>query len=465
MRPRLSSRPEGAPSHAASGEGWGTERRRRGRLARFFGEFDGDRGPGQSAARSWALLAFFTLLWLFCYVDVFIIGALLTPIKADLRLTDQQLGQLHAATIVAYVAIVPLAGYLGDRLARKWIIFASILLLSAASIGSGFAGGFTALLAWRALAGVGDGAFATLSQTWIADVFGPKHRAFAFAVIMSTGQFAATVAYALGGAVAAQASWHEAFVIAALPALVLGLAVGLLREPRRTEADGSALGGIPKPTAAEIGDLLKTRNYQLYLAAYVFRLVAIGGWFFWSAVLLQRRFGISNQEAVTFIGSTYLLTGAPGIFLSGLVAGHLARRVKGAFTYWLVAGDVLAGTTVSVILLGRHGLAATEGLLLVQTFFAGFTWGVIATLLFEIVPARVRNTAVSLAMVAQNLGSAFLASVLIGAASDRFGIGQALLVIPAGYFIAGAFATALLIRQVRESALGEPLAAPLPERA
>jgi MFS family permease len=420
-----------------------------GRLRRFLGAFEGGDGTGRSAARSWLLLGFFTLLWLFCYVDVFVVGALLTPIKADLQLTDRELGQLHAATIIAYVAIVPLSGYLGDRLPRKWFILAAVLLLSAASIGSGLAGGFATLLVWRVLAGVGDGAFTTLSQTWIADLFGPRHRAFAFAIIMSTGQFAAWIAYAMGGAVAARASWHEAFIVGAIPALVLGIGVIGLREPGRTQADGSVVAGIAKPTFGEILDLLGQRNYQLYLAGYVFRLVAIGGWFFWAAVLLQRRYGISNQEAVTFVGSTYLVTGAPGIFLAGLIAGRLAQRVRGAFAYWLAAGDILAGTTVAVILLRTHSLATTEALLLVQTFFAGFTWGVVAALLFEIVPARVRNTAVSLAMVAQNLGSAFLSSILIGAASDRFGIGQALLVIPAGYFTAALFSTALLIRQTR----------------
>jgi MFS family permease len=240
--------------------------------------------------------------------------------------------------------------------------------------------------------------------------------------------------------------------------------VCLLREPARTAADGTALAGIPKPTGREILDLLGMRTYQLYLAAYVFRLVAIGGWFFWSAVMLQRHYGISNREAVGFIGSTYLLTGVPGIFLSGLVAGQLARAAKGAHTYWLIAGDILAGTTVAVILLRDNSLAVTEGLLLVQTFFAGLTWGVIAALLFEIAPVRVRNTAVSLAMVAQNLGSAFLASVLIGAASDRVGIAQALLVIPAGYFVAALFSTLLLLRQVRPH-VPAPAAVPALESA
>jgi predicted MFS family arabinose efflux permease len=394
--------------------------------------------------RAWAVLGFFVLLWLFCFVDVFIVGALLSPMKAELRISDQELGRLNAATILSYIAVVPLSGYLGDRWPRKGMMLAALVVLSVGAIGSGFAGGYGALLLWRAVVGVGDGAFSTLSQTWIADLFPARHRSIAFAILMSTGQFAAWTAYGFGSLIAEHSSWHQAFIIGAIPSLVLGLGLWFLREPPRTSSDGSVLQDIPRPSHGEIAGLLRLRSYQLYLAAYVFRLVAIGGWFFWSAQLLQRHYGVPAREAVNFIGSTYVLSGVPGILLSGVVAGWLARRrFRGAYSLWLVVSDVLAGVTVTAILVLEHRLIVVKSLLLVQTFFAGLGWGVVAALPFELVPARVRNTAVSLAMVAQNIGSAFLASVLIGMASDRFGIERALLVIPIGYFAAAFFSSAL----------------------
>jgi len=414
-----------------------------------------DRGPS-AGRRSWVVLGFFAFLWLFCYVDVFIVGALLSPMKAELHINDQQLGRLHAATILSYIAIVPLSGYLGDRLPRKGMILGALVVLGAGAIGSGLAAGYGALLLWRAVVGVGDGAFATLTQTWIADLFGVRHRSLAFAILMSTGQFAAWTAYGFGSLIAEQSGWHQAFIIGAIPSLILGIGLVFLREPPRT---GSG-GGAPRPGGREIVGLLRLRSYQLYLAAYVFRLVAIGGCFFWSAQLLQRHYAVAARDAVNFIGSTYVLTGAPGILLSGLVAGWLARRrFRGAYSLWLVLSDVLAGLTVTAILLLEHRLVVIKGLLLVQTFFAGLGWGVVAAIPFELVPVRVRNTAVSLAMVAQNIGSAFLASVLIGMASDRFGIERALLVIPIGY-VAAAFCSLALTRWERRQVVEIAAAAP-----
>jgi hypothetical protein len=54
----------------------------------------------------WAVLGFFALLWLFCF-DIFSVGALLSPLKAELHITAQQLGRLNAATILASLAVVP----------------------------------------------------------------------------------------------------------------------------------------------------------------------------------------------------------------------------------------------------------------------------------------------------------------------------------------------------------------------
>jgi MFS family permease len=376
--------------------------------------------------------------------------------KAELRISDQELGRLNAATILSYIAVVPLSGYLGDRWPRKGMMLAALVVLGVGAIGSGLAGGYGALLVWRAVVGVGDGALATLSQTWIADLFSARHRSIAFAILMSTGQFAAWTAYGFGSLIAEHSSWHQAFIIGAIPSLILGVGLVFLREPPRTTAEGTALADIPQPSRAEIVGLMGLRSYQLYLAAYVFRLVAIGGWFFWSAQLLQRHYGMPARQAVNFIGSTYVLSGAPGILLSGVVAGWLARRrFRGAYSLWLVVSDVVAGLTVTAILVLEHRLIVVKSLLLVQTFFAGLGWGVVAALPFELVPAKVRNTAVSLAMVAQNIGSAFLASVLIGMASDRFGIERALLVIPIGYFAAAFFSSALTRWERRHAVEGE----------
>ena len=384
----------------------------------------------------WATLTLFALLFLVCYIDRFILGALLTPIKEELGITDEQLGRLNVVFVLAYIGIVPLWGYLGDRFSRKWFIFASLVLWSFSSIGSGLAATFGSLLIWRALVGLGEGIFSGMAPGWIADTFGPKLRSFAFAVVQSTSQIAAWVAYHYGGKIAAESSWHNALFIAGAPGLVLALGVIFLREPKPGAADTVAQKNETKPSFSEILTFLKQKHYVLYVSAYTVRMLAVSGLFFWGAVLLHREFGVSNKEATSFIGGAYFFAGVPGIFFGGILAGRLARRLRGAYAFWLVGAEVLAGIAVATVLTFVHDIETAKWLILAQMFFAGNSWGVINPLLFDFAPARLRSIAVSVALAVSTGGSTFLYAQLLGYVSDLHGIRVALYLVPAGYFVA-----------------------------
>src|SRR4051812_11754690 len=80
-----------------------------------------------------ATLALFTALSLTCYVDRFIMGALVTPVKLEFGLTDEQVGRIEAVFNLAYVVAVPVFGFLGDRIRRKGLLLAGLLVWSVAS--------------------------------------------------------------------------------------------------------------------------------------------------------------------------------------------------------------------------------------------------------------------------------------------------------------------------------------------
>lgn len=399
----------------------------------------------------WAVLALFTLLTLVCHVDRFVMGALLNPLKSEFHLSDEQLGRLNLIFVVAYLALVPVAGFFGDRLPRKWFVLLGLIVWSVASLGSGLAHSFAALLVWRAIVGVGEGIYSSLYPSWIADTFGANLRSLAFAVIMSMGQVGAWVAYAGGGAVAAASSWHNALLLAGVPGLVLALAVIFLREPHRGAADGySATAAIEKPTRKEIGALFRNPKYVLYLTGYTLRMLGVSGVFYWGAVYLHRQFGIDNKEATAFIGTAYLVAGTPGIFVAGILAGRIARTRRGVFAFWLMTGEIGSALSVISMLLFAQDATTAKWLLLSQMFFAGNSWGAINPLLFEFAPIRVRGLAASSAAAFQTIGSAFLASEVIGLASDHWGIQRALFFAPAGYLAASLIWSILGTLQIRE---------------
>jgi predicted MFS family arabinose efflux permease len=402
----------------------------------------------------WATLCLFALLSLVCYIDRFILGALLTPLKADLKLSDEQLGRLNVVFTFAYILIVPVAGYLGDRYRRKWYIFVSLVLWSLATVGSGWAKTFGELLAWRALVGFGEGVFSSLALSWLADTFAPARRAVAFAVMMSTSQIAAWAAYHYGGQIAAESGWRHAFLLAGMPGLLLALAVPFLHEPAPGASEPEptvSRSNVSRsnPTWSELRRFLLDTRYLLYVAGYTVRMLAVSGLFFWGAVYLHRNYGLSNQNATSFIGAAYLLAGVPGIFLGGYLAGRLARKLTGAYSLWMGAGEALSGSLVLLVLTLQPSLGATKALILAQMFFAGSSWGVINPLLFEFAPVRLRSVAVSLALAVSSVGSAFLSSQLIGLVSDHVGIRRALLLVPAGYFVAAGIWLTLATQQRR----------------
>jgi predicted MFS family arabinose efflux permease len=421
----------------------------------------GDRAASQF--NPWWTLILFAALSLVCYVDRFIVGALLTPIKESLQLSDEQLGRLNVVFVLAYVGIVPLAGFLGDRFRRKWFVLLALLLWSFASIGSGWAGNYQTLLLWRALVGVGEGVFASLSASWIADTFGSKRRSVAFAVLTCTSQVAAWVAYHYGGQIAAESGWQRAFFIAGVPGLVLALGLLPLREPQPGQADAPQPAPSPdtKPSLRETLKFVRQPDYLLYLVGYTVRMLAVSGLFFWGAVYLHRAYGVPNRAATSFIGSAYFLTGAPGIFFGAVLAGRLAQRFRGAYAAWLVVGELLAGVATLILLLAVANLAAAKWLLLLQMFFAGNSWGVINPLVFEIAPIRLRSTAVALGLAVSSAGSAVLGGQLIGWISDRVGLGSALLLVPAAYFAAAGLWLALHARQRRQESASDAALLPL----
>jgi len=381
----------------------------------------------------WTALIVFTLLSLACFVDSFVMGALLTPIKESLHTTDEQLGRLNMVTILIYILAMPVAGYVGDRHARKWYIFFSLLVWSVGAVGSGYADSFDALLVWRALLGAGTGIFSALAPGWLVDIFPATQRSVALAVLMSTGQVAAWLAYHFGGLVAAHSGWQEAFIVTGLPGFVLLPFVALLREPRRGEAEGLTAEEIAHPTWREVTALFQDNAFLFYLVAYALRMVGVSGLFIWGAVLFHRQYGVDNQQAVDFVGGAYLFAGAPGIFLGGYLAGRLARSFSAAYSFWLVGGELLAAFSFGIVLVTLPGLALAKALFLTAVFFSGNCWGVIRPLLFQLAPVRSRNMAFSISLIAECIGDAFLAAELIGFTSDHFGIAHALFLVPISY--------------------------------
>src|SRR5215471_2689534 len=97
-------------------------------------------------------------MYLILYVDRVNISTAAPLIKADLGLTNTQLGLAFSAFAYPYALLQLLGGYFGDKFGPRLVLCVSLLIVCAATAATGAVGGLASLFAARLALGIGEGA-------------------------------------------------------------------------------------------------------------------------------------------------------------------------------------------------------------------------------------------------------------------------------------------------------------------
>ncbi|MEM8662049.1 MAG: MFS transporter, partial [Pseudomonadota bacterium] len=132
-------------------------------------------------------LALLTAVYALNFIDRQILVILQEPIKAEMALSDAQLGLLSgfAFAVVYVTAGIPIA-YWADRGNRKNIISLAVVVWSGMTAVSGYAQNYTQLLLARIGVGIGEAGGSPPAHSMISDYYPPEQRATALS-IYSTG--------------------------------------------------------------------------------------------------------------------------------------------------------------------------------------------------------------------------------------------------------------------------------------
>jgi MFS family permease len=189
------------------------------------------------------LLVVLVLVFAFNYADRFALGLVLGDIKADLSLSDTQLGFLSGiAFAFCYAAMgIPLARW-ADRGNRVNIISLAMIAWGAAVAGCGMVGSFGQLLVCRVGAGVGEAGCNPASQSLISDYYSRPERPRAFSIYLQGNTLSVIIGYFFAGWLAQHYGWRWMFVILAVPGVLLGIVVRrTLKEPRELLVEARTL--------------------------------------------------------------------------------------------------------------------------------------------------------------------------------------------------------------------------------
>ncbi len=223
----------------------------------------------KASGYSWYVLFVLVLVYILNFIDRQILSILAVDIKADLGLTDSELGFLAGAAFAVFYALfgIPL-GRLADNWNRKKLLTAGLALWSAMTAVSGFATDKLTLTLARMGVGVGEASASPTAYSLISDYFPKRQRATALAIYSSGLYIGGGVSLLIGakigqvwnatypgGGPLGLVGWQAAFLAVGIPGLLMALWVASLREPVRGAMDGVVSPSSTKPFADFLADL------------------------------------------------------------------------------------------------------------------------------------------------------------------------------------------------------------------
>jgi MFS transporter, DHA1 family, multidrug resistance protein len=314
-------------------------------------------------------------------------------IAADLHTTVGHLSLSLSSFFIGISLGQFIYGPLLDRFGRKKPLYAGLFIYLVASAMCALVQSANMLIALRFLQALGGCAGMVASRAMVRDIFSVADNAKVFSMLMLVVGISPIIAPTLGGIVTVEFGWHYIFVILAVMAIIIVLAIHFgLPESRLADAGYSLK---PKSILKNFGLVLNEPQFYTYAFTGAIAAAGLYAYIAGSPAVFLEIFKVSEKQ----YGLIFALV-AGGLIIAAQINSFLLRRYKSEqvipvalFIQCLAGISLFAGS-----LTGFIGLPGTILLLLVYLSCQGFIFP--------------NSSALSMAPFAKNAGSA---SALMGA--------------------------------------------------
>ncbi len=424
------------------------------------------------ASRAWLLVSLLTVAYVVSFVDRYILSLLIDPIKADLGLSDFQIGILLGPAFGIFYATIGLPlGYLADRSRRTWIVAAGVTVWTLATAASGLARNFAQMLIARVSVGIGEATLSPCAMSLIADSFPEEKRGKPIALYSSALSLGAALAALLGAAVLTWSNttenlalpligeltpWRIAFLVAGLPGLLLAIPFLLMREPVRISAAAN-------PSRRHLGHMFRHvaghgLTYGCFVSIFCYMTIVAysQGWL---AVMFDRTFGWPVEVFALYDGLLLIVIGPLSVMFAGWLSDyHSGRGAADAPMRIAVLGLFLSVPPAVIGPLLGNDIAAFL-VVSASTIGSAFISAVGVTALLKIIPAGIRAQTIALYYMAISLAGLFLGPSLVGLLNDTVfgeqGVRYSVAVIPLIFGLPAMLLSPLTLKLYRR-ALDDP---------
>lgn len=294
-------------------------------------------------------------------------GHLLLPLMfpvfmAEFGLSFSELGLLMTVFFVVSGVGQACAGFVVDRLGARPLLFVALGLFGVACVLASWVGSYTGLLLVAALAGLGNATFHPVDFTILNQRVSAPRLGYAFSAHGLTGNLGWAAAPVFFAAIGSGFGWRNAYLAAALMYVGIGALLFWHRDKLATEV-------VRRPPGASADHDLAFMKLPVVWWCFAFFLLStmtLAVIQSFSVPLLNAMHGVSF-EAATLTLTAYMLSGAVGMLLGGVIAARVANSDR------VVAGAMAAGA-VLLALCGTGWLGATATMVVLA--ITGFAVGI-----------------------------------------------------------------------------------------
>lgn len=398
-------------------------------------------------SRGLAPLPLLTTVNFFNYLDRQVVYSMAPHIGETFAISKFGLGLLTFANLVVFAVASLVSGPIADKIGPRKVIFGGVFIWALATIGSALATSYPMLLFFRAMVGIGEGAYGPSAIMLLCAAAEPQAQGRSLGIYNAGMAVGGSTGLFLGATLAPVIGWRGVFWIAGAPSLLLALATVFVAAPAR----------LARPHA---------QPARAYLLNPTFVLCALGGvlvTFSGAGLLFWARWLIIEERGFTVMGGSILMLslglgcGIGGVLTGGYLGDWMRKRRVGGHAY-VVGVSLLVAIPVGI------GCLTVENKLMFAFLTAGSVFllsmynGPAAVVVDQLAPPQYAATLQAVFLFCVHvLGDAPAASI-VGFISKYTSIANALLVTVLAFAVSGLLFLWVAHRQRRGD--GVPVDAP-----
>lgn len=380
----------------------------------------------------WGLLLLLWCAYFLNQADRQLFSIVLPHIKAELKLSDAQLGLIASVLTWTFGLLVPVAGFVGDKFSRKKLIGLSLLFWSIATLFTGICHTLMQFILLRGVAtGGGEAFYAPAANALISEEH-KENKSLGLAIHQTAVYSGIILSGLIAGYIAETYGWRSAFYLFGTLGTVVSAVIFMYfkKDIPVTDINSQPVWQVTKLLAGKPTFILLTLAFGCMVFVNV-------GYLTWMPYLMVEKFNLSLSAA----GFSALFYHHAGAFLGVIAGGRFADRqaqkkpvyrlmlqsaallVGAPFIYWVGMGSTL---TITCCALFAFGL------------FRGVYDANIYASLYEIVPPAVKSAATGIMIMFAFLTGAF-APLVLGVLKPSLGLSAGMSSLWISYVLGGLF--------------------------